>query len=139
MTKKKSDSITVSGKRKTAIAKANIKPGTGIIRINKRPIDSLSMLRKFMIEEPLRLTEETLKTKPSFDISVNAKGGGVESQIEASRLAIARAILAFTKSAELKKKFQQYDRNMLVADVRQKEQYKPNDSKARAKRQKSYR
>jgi small subunit ribosomal protein S9 len=139
MTKKKSDAITVLGRRKTAIAKATIKPGIGIIRINKRPLDSLSMLRRFMIEEPLRLTAETLKTQPSFDILVNVKGGGIESQIEASRLAIARAIVAFTKNTELKKGFHQYDRSLLVADVRRKEQYKPNDSKARAKRQKSYR
>jgi len=140
MSKKKSDVITVSGKRKTSIAKASIKQGTGVIRINKRLLDSLSTLRRFMIEEPLRLTAETLKTtSPAFDISVNVKGGGIESQIEASRLAIARAIISFTKSAELKKKFQQYDRSLLVADVRRKEQYKPNDSKARAKRQKSYR
>lgn len=139
MAKKKSDAITVSGKRKTAIAKATIKPGTGIIRINKRPLDSLSMLRRFSIEEPLRLAAETLTAQPAFDISVNVKGGGTEGQIDASRLAIARAIVAFTKNAEVKKKFQQYDRNLLVADVRKKEQYKPNDSKARAKRQKSYR
>lgn len=139
MTKKKSDAITVSGRRKTAIAKATIKSGTGVIRINKRPLDSLSLLRRFMVEEPLRLTAETLKIQPSFDISVNIKGGGIESQIEASRLAIARAIIAFTKNSELKKRFQQYDRSLLVADVRRKEQYKPNDSKARAKRQKSYR
>jgi small subunit ribosomal protein S9 len=139
MTKKKSDFITIAGKRKTAIAKATIKPGTGIIRINKRPLNSLSLLRRFMIEEPLRITAETLKASPSFDISVNVKGGGQEGQIEASRLAIARAIISFTKNNDLKKKFQQYDRNLLVADVRQKEPYKPNDSKARAARQKSYR
>lgn len=143
MVKKKSDAISdaivVSGKRKTAIAKATIKPGTGIIKINKMPLSSLSMLRRFSIEEPLRLTTETLKASLSFDISVNVKGGGSESQIEASRLAIARAILIFTKNAELKKTFQQYDRSLLVADIRQKEAYKPNDSKARASRQKSYR
>jgi len=80
-----------------------------------------------------------LKTKPSFDIFINVAGGGPESQIEASRLAIAKAILAFTKNVELRKTFLNYDRSLLIADVRRKEQYKPNDSKARAKRQKSYR
>ncbi|MFH1249440.1 MAG: 30S ribosomal protein S9 [archaeon] len=140
MVKKKSDTITISGKRKTAIARASIKPGTGIIRINKRPLTFLSTIRRFMVEEPLRIACETLKQEPlQFDISVNVIGGGVESQIEASRLAIARAIVAYTKSAELKKAFTSYDRFLLVADVRRKEQYKPNDSKARAKRQKSYR
>ena len=139
MAKKKSDSITISGKRKTALAKATIKAGTGIVRINKRPLNVLSMFRRLAIEEPLRLSQETLKVPASFDIEVNVKGGGMESQIEASRLAIARAILAFTKSQDLRRTFISYDRSLLVADVRHKEQYKPNDSKARAKRQKSYR
>ena len=139
MSKKKSEVITISGKRKTALAKATIRPGTGIIRINKRPLNMLSMLRRFSIEEPLRIAQDTLKAPASFDIDVNVKGGGMESQIEASRLAIARAITQFTKSTELKRTYLQYDRNLVVADIRQKEQYKPNDSKARAKRQKSYR
>ena len=139
MAKKKSEVITISGKRKTAIAKATIKPGTGMVRINKRPLSTLSLFRRFAIEEPLRIAKDTLKTSPSFDIEVNVKGGGAESQIEASRLAIARAIASFTKSADLRKAYLQYDRSLLVADVRHKEQYKPNDSKARAKRQKSYR
>ncbi len=139
MAKKKSDAITVSGKRKTAIARATIKPGTGMIRINNKLLSSLSQLRRFAIEEPLRIADSITKTSPSFDIAVNVKGGGVEGQIEASRLAISRALVAFTKSAELRKAFLDYDRNLLVADTRTKEPYKPNDSKARAARQKSYR
>ncbi len=139
MTKKKSDAITISGRRKTALAKATIKPGTGVIRINNRPIASLSILRRFALEEPLRIAAEVMKSSPQFDISINAKGGGVEGQIEASRLAISRALVAFTKSNELKKAFLSYDRRLLVADTRTKEPYKPNDSKARAARQKSYR
>ena len=59
------------------------------------------------------------------------------SQAEASRLAIARALSQLQPS--LKKVFLSYDRHLLVPDVRFKETYKPNDSKARAKRQKSYR
>ncbi len=139
MIKKKLVSITISGKRKTALAKATIKPGTGIIKINKRPLASVSMLRRFALEEPLRIAADVMKSPPNFDISINAKGGGVEGQIEASRLAISRALVAFTKSNELKKAFLSYDRRLLVADTRTKEPYKPNDSKARAARQKSYR
>jgi small subunit ribosomal protein S9 len=131
--------VTISGKRKTAIAKATISSGTGTIKINKIPLANLSFLRRLAIEEPIRIAEQVLKTKPSCDIFVNVHGGGAESQIEASRLAIARALAAFTKNAELRKAFMDYDRSLLVADVRHKEQYKPNDSKARAKRQKSYR
>ena len=91
-----------------------------------------------MIQEPIEITKKTLG-EFNFDIDINVKGGGQSSQIEASRLAIARALVEFTKSAELKKAFLDYDRNLLVADIRRKEAYKPGDSKARKKRQKSYR
>jgi len=132
--------ITVSGKRKEAIAKATIYPGTGIIKINKKPIETFPFLRRLILLEPLRLSEDLLKEGvKAFDIDVNVHSGGAEAQIEASRLAIARALIAFTKSTDLKKAFLNYDRSLLVADVRRKEQRKPMDSKARARRQKSYR
>lgn len=132
--------LTISGKRKTAIAKATIRPGSGAIRINKKPIETFSFLRRLMLLEPLKLAQDILKDKlKSIDINVNVKGGGTESQVEASRLAIARALVAFTKSEELRKAYLGYDRFLLVADVRRKEMRKPGDSKARAKRQKSYR
>ena len=91
-----------------------------------------------MIEEPLRITKQILG-KIDYDITIVIKGGGVESGIEASRLAIARALVTITKSKELRQAFLDYDRNLLVADIRRKEAYKPGDSKARRKRQKSYR
>jgi len=132
--------ITVSGKRKEAIAKASIYSGTGMTRINKKPIDTFPFLRRLILLEPLRIAEDVLKEQSkNFDIDVNVKSGGAEAQIEASRLAIARAIVLFTKSPELKRAYINYDRSLLVADVRRKEQCKPGDSKARARRQKSYR
>ena len=67
------------------------------------------------------------------------RGGGEKGQIEASRVAISRAIVAFTEKKEIEKAFLDYDRNLLVADVRRKEAYKPGDSKARRKRQTSFR
>lgn len=130
--------IVVSGKRKTAIAKAAIREGTGKILVNKEPVAHLSFLRKLALEEPIRIAQNN-GVAINFDIKVNVRGGGVESQIEASRLAIARAILLFTKNAELKRAFLSYDRGLLVADVRRKEARKPGDSRARAARQKSYR
>ena len=130
--------ITVAGKRKTSIAKATIYPGNGEIRINKIPYAHLSYFRKLSIEEPIRIATDVLG-KFDFNIDVNVKGGGQEARIEASRLAIARALVKITKSAELKKAFSDYDKSLLVADVRRKEAYKPGDSKARRKRQKSYR
>jgi small subunit ribosomal protein S9 len=128
----------VSGKRKMAVAKATIKPGNGIITINKRPIAFFSFLQQLELSEPLIIAKETLGN-PDYDIYVNTRGGGINARVEASRLAIARAILKFTKSDKLKQAYVAYDRNILVADTRRKEPYKPNDSKARAHRQTSYR
>ncbi len=130
--------IIVSGKRKTAIAKASIKDGTGIVTINKKMIESFPMLQQLELKEPLIIAEQVLG-KLNFDISVNVASGGTASRIEASRLAIARAIVEFTKDEKVRLAFVAYDRNMLVADIRRKEAYKPGDSKARAKRQTSYR
>ena len=132
------DIIVASGKKKTAIARASIKPGTGMVTINKSPYKNLSYLRMLMIEEPIMLTKEVLGSF-NFDIAVNARSGGIESQIEASRLAIAKALVQFTKSDALRKAFLDYDRNMLIADTRRKEMRKPSSGKARKKRQKSYR
>jgi small subunit ribosomal protein S9 len=130
--------MIVSGKRKTAIAKASIKDGTGIVTINKKPIEAFPMLQQLELKEPLIIAHHVLG-KLNFDISVNVASGGTASRIEASRLAIARAIVEFTKDEKVRLAFVAYDRNMLVADIRRKEAYKPGDSKARAKRQTSYR
>jgi len=135
MTKEK---LTINGKRKTAIAKATIQKGNGIVLINRKPYENLDFFKKLMIDEPIQITKKVLGDF-NFDINVNVKGGGSESRIEASRLAIARALVKFTKSEPLKKAFIKYDKNMLIADTRRKEAYKPGDSKARRKRQKSFR
>ena len=130
--------IITSGKRKTAVARAIITEGSGKIKINKKPHNILNMFDTLKIEEPLRIAENILG-KINFDVSISVKGGGEKSQIEASRLALARAIIEFTKNKKLEKAFLDYDRTLLVADVRRKEAYKPGDSKARKKRQTSYR
>ena len=130
--------LTISGKRKTAIAKATIKAGKGVVTINKILYTSLSDFHRLSIREPIDITNEVIGDF-KFDINVNVKGGGKESQIEASRLAIGKALVAFTKSTDLKKAMSDYDKNMLVADVRRKEPNKPGDSKARARRQSSKR
>lgn len=130
--------LIATGKRKTSVAKACIEGGNGLITINKKPIDFFPYLQKLELKEPLILAEEVLG-KIDFDINVRVSGGGSSSRVEASRLAIARAIVSFTKNEEISKKFLSYDRNLLVADTRRKEAYKPGDSKARKKRQTSYR
>ena len=130
--------ITVSGKRKASIARATITEGTGIVTINKRSYQLQPMFRRLMIEEPLRIAKNILGDI-KFNISVNINGGGQESSIEAARLAIARALVKATRSNDLKKAFLAYDKNLLIADTRRKEDRKPGDSKARASMQKSYR
>lgn len=134
----KSGNIVTSGKRKTSIARAVIIEGTGKITINNRDYKTLHLFDKLKIDESLRIAEHVLG-KLGFDVSITVKGGGEKSQIEAARIALSKAILGFSKSNELEKAYLSYDRNLLVADVRRKEMYKPGDSRARAKRQKSYR
>lgn len=129
--------VHVSGKRKKSIARATLKEGKGIVRINSK---LLSVIKpefiRLKISEPLILAADM---PGKIDINVNVSGGGFQSQAEASRLAIARGLVEWTKDKSLKQKFLDYDRNLLIADVRRKEPNKPNDSKARKKRQKSYR
>ncbi|MBW2974789.1 30S ribosomal protein S9 [Candidatus Woesearchaeota archaeon] len=127
-----------SGKRKRAIAKAALKQGNGRIRINKIPLDLYEpKMYRLKLREPVILAGDIIN---NVDIEVKAAGGGIASQAEASRLAIARALVEYTKSERLKEKFLKYDRQLLVADVRRKEPSKPNRrGQARSKKQKSYR
>tara|TARA_Y100000034_G_scaffold20729_2_gene23768 strand:+ start:3114 stop:3512 length:399 start_codon:yes stop_codon:yes gene_type:complete len=130
--------IIKSGKRKTAVARAILREGSGKISINKRNYKNLQMFDKLKIEEPIRIAENILG-KINFDVSIIVKGSGEKGQIEAARLALAKVIIEFSKSEELTKAFLNYDRNLLIADIRRKEAYKPGDSKARKKRQSSKR
>ena len=130
--------IQTSGKRKRAIARATLKQGNGLIRINNVPIDFIEpKMSRLKLREPLILAGDVAD---KVDIDVKVIGGGITSQAEASRLAIAKALVNFTKNDKLKEIFLNYDRNLLVADVRRKEPAKPNrHGQARAKVQKSYR
>ncbi|MCH8945587.1 MAG: 30S ribosomal protein S9 [Nanoarchaeota archaeon] len=130
--------IITSGKRKTSVARAIITEGSGEVRINKKNYKMMHVFDRLKIEEPLRIAEHILG-KINFDVLINVRGGGEKGQVEAARLALARAIVKFSGSEELSNAFLNYDRNLLVADVRRKEAYKPGDSKARKKRQKSFR
>lgn len=130
--------ILASGKRKTAIAKAEIKEGSGKVTLNKMGYENFHKFDVLRMKEPLLIAEKVLG-KLNFDVIISVRGGGEKSQIEAARLALARAIIKFSESAELEKEFWEYDRNLLVADIRRKEAYKPGDSKARRKRQSSFR
>ena|SRR3989344_4621919 len=129
--------VHASGRRKTAVARATLKSGKGVIRINSVLLNIYKPeLARYKIMEPLQLAGEMSN---KVNINVNVNGGGWQAQGEAARLAIAKGLVEFSGSKELRKTFLDYDRHLLVADIRQAEPSKPNDSKPRAKRQKSYR
>lgn len=131
----KQKAIQTSGKRKFSIARAVLRPGKGKITINDKLINSYTPeLARQSIMEPLILAEGISN---NVDIDVVVSGGGIQGQAEAVRLAIAKALVEFDK--KLKRVFLDYDRHLLVADIRRKESRKPNDSKARSARQTSYR
>lgn len=130
--------IITSGKRKRAIAKAILTEGSGKVTINKKDYKNLQIFDKLKIEEPLRIYEN-IKGKRDFDVTLKIIGGGEKGQIDAARLALAKALVKFANSEELTKSFLSYDRNLLIADIRRKETNKPGDSKARANRQSSKR
>lgn len=131
------DAVHASGKRKHAIARATLKPGKGIIRINSQKLEHYNpSIARAKIMEALQLAGDVSK---KVNVDVNVFGGGWQSQAEASRLAIAKSIVAFTKSKELKKTYFDYDKHLLISDSRRGEAHKPNDSKPRKARQKSYR
>ncbi len=129
--------ILKTGKRKTAVARANLVKGKGKLIVNNQDLEDyfsneFSILK---VKEPLLISG--LESK--YDIKVNVFGGGISSQVDAVRQAIARALVEVTGSDDLKKQFLDYDRSLIVTDTRFKEMKKPNNSRARAKRQKSYR
>ena len=130
--------LLTSGKRKTAIARATVRSGKGRIRINNIPLEIYepSIARDKIMEPLLQTDEETLK---QIDIDVKVSGGGFMGQAESSRMAIARALLRWTKSARLKTAFTDYDRSMIAGDPRRKEPKKFGGPGARARDQKSYR
>jgi small subunit ribosomal protein S9 len=128
--------INSQGKRKRAVARAALKAGKGIVTINDVNLEDYQpQLYALRIKEPLILAGDVAK---KVDIKVNVNGGGVAGQADAIRLAIAKALSEYKSG--LKEVFLDYDRQLLVADVRRKEPSKPGrQGKARSKRQKSYR
>ena len=130
--------VLTSGKRKTAVARATTRPGKGRVRINSVPLEIYpSELARMKIQEPLTLVGEKITSK--IDIIVRVRGGGVVGQADAIRTAIGRALVQWTQDPELRNKFLHYDRSVLVADSRRKEEKKAGGPGARARYQKSYR
>ncbi len=129
--------IVTSGKRKTAIARAVIRPGSGRVRINKVPLEiHQPEMARMKIMEPLLMARDIAKR---VDIDVTVNGGGFMGQAEAARTAIARALLEYSGNEELRKVYLDYDRTLLVNDVRRKLPKIQGGRGARKRRQTSYR
>ncbi|MGM0435641.1 MAG: 30S ribosomal protein S9 [Bacillota bacterium] len=79
------------GRRKSSVARVTLKPGTGDVVVNGRPIEQYipSPAVRLDVFQPLELTDNT----KSFDIVINVQGGGISGQAGAIRLGIARALL----------------------------------------------
>jgi len=121
------------GKRKKAVARAAIRAGSGIIRINSKLLDTIERYRRMRISEPLILSGDLAK---KVDIDVNVRGGGIWGQADACRTAIANALLAFSKDDSLREKFLEYDRTLIVSDARRTEPHKPSRSSKGPRRKK---
>jgi small subunit ribosomal protein S9 len=114
-----------TGRRKTAVARVYLRPGSGKIVVNRRDFDEFvpNQVLKMVIRQPLLLTE----TADKFDILVNVVGGGPSGQAGAIRHGISRALLEF--NAELRPKLKSV--GFLTRDARKVERKKPGQPKAR--------
>lgn len=122
-----------TGKRKTAVARVWLQPGTGVVTINKRPIDEYvdRPTSKMVVEQPLVLTG----TFGKLDVMVNVHGGGGSGQAGAIRHGITRALLEFNPEfREVLKRA-----GFLTRDSRIKERKKYGRASARARFQYSKR
>ena len=129
--------LLVTGKRKTAIARAIVKTGSGVIFVNGIPLPQFTPeIARVKISEPIALSGERSK---AVDINVRVTGGGFMGQAEAARMAVAKSLVQWSRSSELRKAMTNYDRTMLAGDPRRKEPKKFGGPGARRREQKSYR
>lgn len=126
-----------SGKKKTAVARATVQDGEGRVRINSQPVELVEPeLARLKMLEPFRIVDGI---RDDVDIEVDVQGGGYNGQADAVRTAIARGLVEFRNDAELRDAYMEFDRSLLVNDVRQSEPKKWGGPGARARYQKSYR
>ena len=125
--------IHAVGKRKTSIARIWMKPGTGKITVNNRPMEEYLTREtdRVMVLEPLKITEK----EGQFDIKVNVRGGGISGQAGAIRHGISRALV--TVDPELREPLKRG--GFLTRDPRMKERKKYGQRGARARFQYSKR
>ena len=114
-----------TGRRKSAVARVRLLPGTGKVLINGKPMDqyfAYQTLRDLVVS-PLKLTGNL----DGFDVRANVKGGGFTGQAGAVRLGVARALIDF--NPDLRKSLN--SAGYLTRDSRKKERYKYGFKKAR--------
>ena len=113
------------GRRKTSVARVYLRPGTGNVVINKRPLEVYlpTEVRQRAVLSPLEVTG----LRGQYDVLVNAKGGGLTGQAEATRLGIARALVELNE--DLRKPLR--DAGYLTRDPRMVERKKYGQPKAR--------
>lgn len=114
-----------TGRRKTAVARVILQPGSGEVVVNDRPFDEYfpTLQMQNGVIEPLELCEMTKK----FDITITTHGGGPMGQVGAARLGVARALCEI--DAELRPKLKAA--GMLTRDPRMKERKKAGRPGAR--------
>ncbi len=114
-----------TGRRKTAVARVYLRPGSGKITVNRRDFEEYfpNRVLKMVIRQPLLLTE----TADKFDILVNVRGGGPSGQAGAIRHGISRALIEY--NPELRPRLK--SAGLLTRDARQVERKKPGQPKAR--------
>jgi len=127
------DLIHTVGKRKTSVARIWMRPGRGMITINKKPMDVYITREtdKMVIKQPLELTDNQEK----YDITVTVRGGGISGQAGAIRHAISRALAGMgQEQRQILKKV-----HLITRDARAKERKKYGQRGARARYQYSKR
>jgi small subunit ribosomal protein S9 len=135
--KKPVKSVVARGKRKECVARATIREGKGMVRMNSQSVATLNnRYVQEIITEPLSYIGAEAE---KIDISVNVRGGGAMGQAQAARVAIANALMLYFKDMKLREKFISIDRSLIVEDTRRVETKKYRGPKARARYQKSYR
>jgi small subunit ribosomal protein S9 len=114
-----------TGRRKEAVARVRLRPGTGVIKINGRELEDYfpSPTHRMILTEPLRLTE----LAETYDVDAGMHGGGPSGQAGALRLGIARALVEL--DPELRTALKRA--GFLTRDAREKESKKYGLKKAR--------
>ena len=114
-----------TGRRKEAVARVRLRPGTGVITCNKRSFDDYftSSVHRLLVTEPLRLIEQA----ETYDIDASLDGGGPAGQAGALRLGIARALIELDPEQRPVLKAA----GLLTRDARAKESKKYGLKKAR--------